>query len=296
MKGEIRRFRAINEFFETTGFHKRTDIAEFFVFRLDELTSQSAFSMPPYQKDFYQVTLILNSEDAVAAIDTQTSQHLENTLYFLSPNHIFSWQRHESTSGFIVYFKADFLSTFNGSFRTEFSLFELSSENFLKLNLAEVQSIISDFEKLHREYYAPNAYRFQILQSSLLSLLFKCKSLDDNRGVKHKQRSKREHLVFRFQNLVSNSFLQHKKVADYAILLNISSNALNQAVKSVLGRSAKQVISDRVVQEAMRLLTYSTNDISEISYSLGFDEPTHFIRFFKKMTSTTPKEYRLNQV
>ena len=211
MKIEIKRFKEINEFFETTGFKKRTDIPEFFVFRFDELSSDSAFMMPPYQKDFYQVTLILNPENAAADIDDQSNQQLENTLYFLSPEHIFSWQRSVKTSGFIVYFKTEFLDFFRGNFKTEFSLFELSSENFLKLSNEEVQGIIIDFEKLYKEYYTQNAYRNQILQSSLLSLLFKCKSVETNRGVKLKKRSKKEDLTFRFQNLVANSIIKHKK-------------------------------------------------------------------------------------
>ena len=296
MKNEIRRFKEINEFFETTGFKKRTDIPEFFVFRFDELSNDSALKMPPYQKDFYQVTLILNPENAAADIDDQSNQQLENTLYFLSPDHIFSWERTAKTSGFVVYFKAEFLDFFRGNFKTEFSLFELSSENFIKLIKEEVQGIVIDFEKLYNEYYTPNSYRDQILQSSLLSLLFKCKSIETNRGIQLKKRSRKEDLTFRFQNLVSNSFIKHKKVIDYAELLNTSSNSLNLAVKSVLGRTAKDVISERIIQEAKRLLKYSSDDISELSYTLGFDEPTHFIRFFRKMTSTTPKEYRSSQV
>ncbi|MEO1437722.1 MAG: helix-turn-helix domain-containing protein [Bacteroidota bacterium] len=296
MRNRIKRFKEINEFFETTGFEKRTDIPEFFVFRLDELSPNSAFKMPPYQKDFYQVTLILNPENAVADIDDQSNQQLENTLYFLSPNHIFSWKRTAKTSGFIVYFKSEFFDFFRGNFKTEFSLFHLSNENFLKLSKAEVQNMVIEFEKLYKEYYTPNGYRNQILQSSLLSLLFKCKSTAKERGGKRKKRSKNEDLTFRFQNLVANSFIKHKKVIDYAELLHTTSNSLNLAVKAVLGRTAKEVIAGRIIQEAKRLLKYSNEDISEVSYSLGFEEPTHFSRFFKKMTSSTPKEYRSSQV
>ena len=83
---------------------------------------------------------------------------------------------------------------------------------------------------------------------------------------------------------------------DYAELLHTTSNSLNLAVKAVLGRTAKEVIAGRIIQEAKRLLKYSNEDISEVSYSLGFEEPTHFSRFFKKMTSSTPKEYRSSQV
>ncbi|MCA6407710.1 MAG: hypothetical protein IM575_01140, partial [Cytophagales bacterium] len=49
LKQNIKRFKEINEFFETTGFEKRTDIVDFFVFRFDELPKDSALKMPPYQ-------------------------------------------------------------------------------------------------------------------------------------------------------------------------------------------------------------------------------------------------------
>ena len=142
MKNQIKRFKEINEFFETTGFEKRTDIPEFFIFRFDELSIDSALKMPPYQKDFYQVTLITDSLDAIAGIDDQTDNKLENTLYFLSPEHIFSWQRNIETTGFIVYFKPEFLDFFRGNFKNEFSLFSLANRNFLKLDKGEVQYMI----------------------------------------------------------------------------------------------------------------------------------------------------------
>jgi AraC-like DNA-binding protein len=76
----------------------------------------------------------------------------------------------------------------------------------------------------------------------------------------------------------------------------VSANTLNQTAKEVLGKTAKELISEKIIQEAKKLLKYATDDISEIAYYIGFEEPTHFIRFFKKQTSTTPKEYRNSQM
>ncbi|WP_044211863.1 AraC family transcriptional regulator [Flammeovirga sp. OC4] len=290
---EIKRFKEINTFFETTGFEKRTDIPAFFVFRFEELNIDTALKMPPYQKDFYQVALMINGENASASIDVQSTDKLGNTLYFLSPDHIFSWQRNSKMTGFNVFFKAEFLDFFSGNFKSEFSLFDLSNKNFIKLDSKELQNILIDFEKLYKEYNTPNSYRHQILQSSLLSLLFKCKSIDEEKGST-KNLSKKEETINRFRNLVTNSFIKNKKVSDYADLLNVSSNYLNQTVKSVTGKTAKEVISNQIIQEAKRYLKYSTDDISEISYALGYEEPTHFIRFFKNQTQITPNEYRKN--
>ncbi|MFC3811119.1 helix-turn-helix domain-containing protein [Lacihabitans lacunae] len=296
MKQHIRRFLEINEFFETTGFEKRTDIADFFVFRFDELPKDNALKMPPYQKDFYQVSLIMISGNAVADINEQSNKTLENTLYFLSPEHIFSWQRNIQTTGFVVYFKTAFLNFFSGNFKNEFSFFNLSEQNFLKLENEQAAELASDFEKIHKEYYTPNPYRVQILQSFLLSLLFKYKSLQEVIGRTNNKPSKKQELVFQFQNLVTNCYIKHKQVGEYAKELNISANTLNQTVKEILGKTAKELISEKIIQESKKRLKYSTDDVSEIAYSIGFEEPTHFIRFFKKQTATTPKEYRNSQM
>lgn len=296
LKQNIKRFNEINEFFETTGFEKRTDIADFFVFRFDELPKDNALKMPPYQKDFYQVSLIINSGNAVADINEQSNSSLGNTLYFLSPDHIFSWQRNTLTTGFIVYFKAAFLNFFSGNFKNEFSFFNLSQQNFLKLESEQAFELATDFEKLYKEYYTPNTYRVQILQSFLLSLLFKYKSLQDVMGTIYNNPSKKQALVFQFQNFVTNCYIKHKQVGDYAKELSVTANTLNQTVKEVLGKTAKELISEKIIQESKKRLKYTTDDISEIAYSIGFEEPTHFIRFFKNQTSITPKEYRNSQM
>jgi AraC family transcriptional activator of pobA len=296
LKQNIRRFNEINEFFETTGFEKRTDIADFFVFRFDELPKDNALKMPPYQKDFYQVSLIINSGNATADINEQSNNTLENTLYFLSPDHILSWLRNSQTTGFVVYFKKDFVNLFSGNFNNEFSFFHLSQQNFLKLENAQAIELTSDFEKLYKEYYTPNTYRIQILQSFLLSLLFKYKSLQEVIGRTNKKPLKKQELVFQFQNFVTNCYIKHKQVGEYAKELNVTANTLNQSVKEVLGKTAKELISEKIIQESKKRLKYTTDDISEIAFSIGFEEPTHFIRFFKKHTSTTPKEYRNSQM
>lgn len=296
MKPRILHFSDINSFFEATGFEKRTDIADFFVFRFDELPKDGALKMPPYQKDFHQLSLILEAGNALADINTQTNSSLANTLYFLSPEHIFSWQRNQQTTGFVVYFKTAFLNFFSGQFQQAFSFFSLSQQNFLPLNSTVATELAADFDKLYKEFYTPNPYRQQILQSFLLSLLFKCKSLQEAQGTVAPPLSKKQALVLSFQNLVTNCYIKHKQVSDYAEQLHLSANALNQTVKEVLGSTAKAVISEKIVQEAKRQLKYSTQDISEVAYALGFDEPTHFIRFFKQHTNSTPKAYRQQSV
>jgi AraC family transcriptional regulator, transcriptional activator of pobA len=296
LKNNINRFADINQFFETTGFEKRTDIAEFFVFTFGELSASSRMKMPTYQKDFYQITIITQGDKAEIAINNQHQNTLENTLYFLSPDHVFSWQRSVNTSGFIVYFKPHFLDFYSGSIAADFSFFDLTENNILQITAEQSTDLAADFAKLYKEFHTPNTYRVQILQSFLLSLLFKCKSLFHSFSNPDIKPSKKQDLVFKFKNLVNNCYLTEKQVGDYAQKLFVSANMLNQAVKELTGKTAKEVIAEKITQEAQKQLHYSTDDIAEIAFYLGFEEPTHFIRFFKSQTSLTPKEYRFSKM
>jgi AraC family transcriptional activator of pobA len=95
-----------------------------------------------------------------------------------------------------------------------------------------------------------------------------------------------------FKNLLENHYRQYKQVTHYTSELNITEKRLNQATTKILDKSPKQIIDERVVLEAKRLLAHTTDSVKEIGFELGFDEPTNFIKFFKKHSQTTPVRFR----
>ena len=80
--------------------------------------------------------------------------------------------------------------------------------------------------------------------------------------------------------------------SDFARQLNIHVNHLNRSVKEVTGKTTGEVIAERFLLEAKKLLQLSPLSISEISYALGFSEPTRFNAFFKRHTNMAPTAFR----
>lgn len=292
MKNPIRRYKEINDFFEATGFETRADIPDFLVFSLGSIPESGVMSMQPYQKDFYHITLVLNGQKAGITIDEQHNTIQENFLFFLSPEHIYSWTRDLNIEGFTIFFKPSFLNFYTGNFETDFSFFDLADSNIIALSPSAIKEILEDFKKLHKEYHVPSAYREQILQTLVLALLYKIKGIQEEFSALYLLPGKKQTLVFKFKNLVNNLFISCKQVGDYAQKMFISANTLNKVVKDLTGKTAKEIINEKVILESKKMLRYTSNDISEIAFSIGFDEPTHFIRFFKTHTQQTPKEYR----
>lgn len=98
--------------------------------------------------------------------------------------------------------------------------------------------------------------------------------------------------VMLFRDLLEGQYKSLKQVSGYAEQMNITDKRLNQAISKVLGKSPKQMIDGRVMLEAKRLLAHTTDSVKQVGFELGFEEPTNFIKYFKKHHQATPAEFR----
>ncbi|OOG18029.1 hypothetical protein BWD42_12115 [Sphingobacterium sp. CZ-UAM] len=101
----------------------------------------------------------------------------------------------------------------------------------------------------------------------------------------------RNHRLSEYVKLVDNYFAEHKQVAFYAKILNVTVNYLNVCCKKYLSCTATQVIQDRVIQEAKRKFSIGNMSIKEVGSSLGFDDVSYFTRFFREKTGLTPRKF-----
>ncbi|ARV20271.1 HTH-type transcriptional activator RhaR [Curvibacter sp. AEP1-3] len=102
--------------------------------------------------------------------------------------------------------------------------------------------------------------------------------------------------IFRmFSQALENSFNKRLTVLDYARKLGYAQSTLSRACVATVQMTAKEVIDQRVVLEAKRLLVHSNATSAQIGYQLGFPEPSNFVKFFRRMTGTTPLVYKKKQ-
>lgn len=99
-------------------------------------------------------------------------------------------------------------------------------------------------------------------------------------------------LARRFEALIEQHYRQHLGIGEYAGLLGVSPTHLSRVMKQATGRPASAAISERVMREARRNLTYSNLSISEIAYQLGFTDPAYFSRVFARETGQPPSAFR----
>lgn len=98
--------------------------------------------------------------------------------------------------------------------------------------------------------------------------------------------------VTALSDMVEENFRSERMIAFYAEKLAMTPDRLNDHVKRATGVTAGHLIRQRVLTEAKRQLVFTTQAVGEIAYDLGFSDPSHFARFFRKQTGTTPQAFR----
>jgi len=96
----------------------------------------------------------------------------------------------------------------------------------------------------------------------------------------------------RFLALVEAHYLEHWPVQRYAQRLGTSTDRLNRVTRTHAGKSALQLVHERVLREACRRLTYLVAPVSNLAFELGFDDPAYFCRFFKRGMGVSPSAFR----
>ena len=158
------------------------------------------------------------------------------------------------------------------------------------------ESEIHRFEMLYQifteEFKNQDKVQGEMLQLLLKRLIIKCTRLAKAQLNLERFNDSQIDIVRKFNLLVDFYYKDKKQVADYAELLNKSPKTLSNLFNAFGIKTPQQIIHERVALEAKRLLTYTNKSCKEIAFELGFEDPAHFSKFFKKVQNQTPLAYK----
>lgn len=291
-KTNIPVFENTNDLHEAVGFAHRSHMPNFDIFSVEDLEPFTRRCMPPYRQGFYQIGLLNFIGDTKFSLNTDWLDLEGHPLWFAVPGQIISWVRDERIRGYYVMFRKEFLMESFSDMTQAFPFLKMSENSVMMLSKEEHDSLTYDVERMHSVFKSPHPYQEKMLEGMLGSLLYFCKAIYERQKTTQNHLSRAQIIANQFEALVDKMYIDTKNVGDYAEELNITPNHLTTILKRLTGKSAKDIIHERLLMESKSMLKYSGLDISEISYRLNFLEPTHFTRFFKKLSGTTPNEFR----
>jgi len=262
----------------------------FYMIRLEELSRKVTDVEKPHSHSFYMLMIILNGSGQ-HVIDLKTYNISRGQIYFLSPGQVHNWDLSDDIEGYSLFFEAQLLTSQYPERLYSYPFFNLNAQSSV-VDLAENINLFSYlFQQAFVEYQSLQSHRKEVILSFFTILLEKADRLYQLQFPII--RSSYDHiLVQRYEQEINRHYLNHKDVKYYANLLSITPNHLNFLCKSVLDKTASQLIYERVGAEAQRLLSHTTASIKEIATDLNFEDSSYFNRFFKKQFGISPSEFK----
>lgn len=268
-------------------------------FNAFQIESDGAATLVYSRKDFFKICITTGKSKIHYA---DRSFDMDGTILFFGNPHIpYSWET-VSTSyvGYTCLFSEDFLKV---SERSEVLLhspfFKLGGTPIMQINESQREFLNSLFIKMIEEQESNYTYKDDLIRNYIQLLIHEAMKIQPSENYeRHKNAASRISAVF--MELLERQFpietpeqpLLLRRPKDYADHLNVHVNHLNRALKETTGKPTSQLINERIIQEAKALLHHTSWNISEVAYALGFEYPTYFNNFFKKLNGINPKAFR----
>lgn len=251
------------------------------------------------RRDYYKVTLIRGVNRYHYA--DKSIEVAGTSLIFFNPQVPYTWEHISGeATGFFCIFTPSFFSEKSRTVLEDLPMFAIGGKPSYILTPEQETGIVATFEKMLGEINTDYTFKYDLLHSYLTEMIhLSLKTEANNNLYEHPNANTRITAVFK--ELLERQFpietpaqrFKMRSAADFAESLSVHVNHLNRAIKTTTGKTTTTLISERLLTEAKALLRHTDWNISEISNSLGFEEPSHFSNFFKKQTAQSPGNFRI---
>jgi AraC-like DNA-binding protein len=273
------------------------EMGQFNVFPISSTPADRVNCQPYNRKGFYKISL-LNGGTRLFYAD-KTLEFPESALLFSNPYIPYSWEHigEDRQTGFYCIFTEAFFN--ERQHVKDYPVFKPGSNCLFELSSTQIADITLTFERMLSEIDTDFAYKYDVLRNLTLDLVYKALKMQPTESRPAESNGPLR-IASLFTELLERQFpiespqqrIRLRFPAEYAEHLSVHINHLNRSLKKVTGKTTSELIAARVMQEARILLQHTDWNISEVGWCLGFEELPHFINFFKKNESHTPRHFR----
>ena len=245
----------------------------------------------PHKHNSYFELVYLSAGHGYHTIDNRRYEVRPPVLFFIRQEQLHHWDLEDCTKpeGFVLILKKVF---FDGSLDGELKELLEKVSQLSCAYLEEAKVIDQLLGLIVQENAREDGGSFSFVEGLLKGLFVKI--LEAARPAADQRRQRKE-LYRAFTELLLHERPLRNNVAHYAERLNTTPQNLNAVCRKAADRAATEVLADYVIGEAKRLLAYTDNTVSEVSLALTFKDPSHFVKYFKRHTTYTPKGFRAIQ-
>lgn len=267
----------------------------FHVIRFEDGQRDRLNRFVPHRHDFFEIIWLRSGQGQVRS-DLRNYPVSAGTLFFTSPGQVHAWELAGEARGEIASFSEEFFAVTNehpGLLGKMPFLYSGAVDPILHLVSKEAASIDRAFRQLYAEAAEPAPGRDDLVRSYLTIILTLARQYFARRSQENSPAAPMADLLARrFRQALEDKFPELLEVGQYADLLHVSRTHLNEHLHAETGRTASEIIHERIALEAKRLLVNTSLTVAQIAHRLRFQDPSYFGRFFRRATGQTPGEYR----
>jgi len=275
----------------------RNEIGHFNVFKLEPFVGDNAKSIPYKRRDYYKIMLVMGQSQVHYA--DRVFQVQRQALSFSNPQIPYKWEHRDTIrSGVFCIFNTHFFHQYGNL--NQYSIFQPGGTHIFELTDEQVEQVTVFYKRMFEEINSDYIHKYDVLRTIVFELIHFAMKLQPSTTLDKQPLNASQRIATLFLELLERQFpiddshqqISLRTASDYAQQLHVHVNHLNRAVKAITEKTTTQLIAERLVQEAKILLKHSAWTVSEIAYTLGFKETTHFNNFFKKHVSISPLQFR----
>ena len=244
---------------------------------------------PLHRHDHYFV-LVVTKGKGVHECDFRPHVIEPHTMYAMRPGQVHRLELKAGSTGYFLQFKADFLAT--GDLGARLVLRRAGHVEVFRAGAKRYGELLVLLDRIARECAAGREGHSHIVRAYLGAFLAELALGASSPASSNDAKSYTHERLEELLELIETRVHGTKEVSAYAELMHLSTYQLNAIAKAVTGRTCSELITDQIILEAKRYLLATTDQVNQVADRLGYDDPSYFIRFFKKHTGHTPEGFR----
>ena len=262
----------------------------------DYLTKNIGHTEKPHIHSFYQI-IWFTKGNGKHFVDFNEFEASTNKMFFISKNQIHYFDNYSSYECVIIHFNESFLMDNESDIDIflKYNIFnDFESEPVFTIPTVAIENFSLLVSNLKNEIENPNNFAHKDFLKHFLKLfLISIQRLGKRNNCKNPSINNQHNItLLKFKKSLELNFKSIHSVKEYANILNISSKTLTNHTRETALKTPLALINDRIILEAKRLLSHSNFNINEIGFQLGFEDPSYFVKFFKKQTKKSPSDFR----
>jgi len=247
----------------------------------------------PHRHTYYHI-LLFTAGHGTFKIDFEKFDVRPGLIYFMIPGQVHCWDLSEDKDGYVINFSENVFRSFilNPDYLRQFPFLRgIPKDSALDLKGDSLNEAIHFFKLIINEVKKKDKFSMEQVCFHLMALFISI-TRHECIMVNKQIPEQKQNILYNFRMLVNKHYKEKRLPKDYAAMLHITPHQLNTICNDQTATSPGEIIRERIILEAKRLLVNVDLSVTEIAYQLNFTDNSYFSKFFKKYTLVNPEEFR----